>query len=62
MNQRMMEQARAQDAPASSGACTTNELVGTVDDFVAVLSLLVQQRSTGLNTQPASHLNLSASK
>ena len=35
--------------------CTTNELVETVDDFVAVQSLLVQQRSTSLNTQPVFH-------
>jgi hypothetical protein len=34
---------------------TTKELVETVDDFVAVQSLLVQQRSTGLNKPRASH-------
>src|ERR1017187_7220041 len=34
---------------------TTKKLVETVDDFVAAQSLLVQQRSTSLNTQPVSH-------
>jgi hypothetical protein len=34
---------------------TTKELVETVDDFVAAQSLLVQQCSTSLNTQPVSH-------
>lgn len=35
--------------------CATKYLVGTVDDFVAVQSLLVQQRSTSLNTPRVSH-------
>lgn len=34
--------------------CTTKKLVETVDDFVAAQSLLVQQRSTSLNTHPVS--------
>jgi hypothetical protein len=34
---------------------TTKELVETEDDFVATQSLLVQQRSTSLNTWPVIH-------
>jgi hypothetical protein len=34
---------------------TTKQLVETVDDFVAVQSLLLQQGSTSLNTSRVSH-------
>jgi hypothetical protein len=35
--------------------CTTKKLVETVDDFVAVQSLLLQHGSTSLNTLRVSH-------
>jgi hypothetical protein len=35
--------------------CTTNKLVETVDDFVAVQSLLLQHGSTGFNTPRVTH-------
>src|ERR1022692_3866378 len=35
---------------------TTKELVETIDDFVAVQSLLVQQLSTSINTRFVIHL------
>jgi hypothetical protein len=44
------------DRTNSNELRTTNELVETVDDFVAVQSPLVQQRSTSLNTWPVNSL------
>jgi hypothetical protein len=38
--------------PPRSRSCALSGESGTVDDFVAVQSLLVQQGSTSLNTQP----------
>jgi hypothetical protein len=42
-------------SPLDEQLCTTNKLVETVDDFVAVQSLLLQQGSTSLNTSRVSH-------